>query len=134
MSGIEGINYIPNDLFEEIDKTLLEDEVFNVEAMENGVFVNVNKPLDEVNIQDKYRVREVLDDILIKGYCDHDLIHFMQFLGKVPLYLDEVFLIEALEDEVRDDLYNRYFIVTKNREVEGLNLDKGKFRVHRFNM
>ena len=58
----------------------------------------------------------------------------MQFLGKVPLYLDEVFLIEALEDEVRDDLYNRYFIVTKNREVEGLNLDKGKFRVHRFNM
>ena len=134
LSGIEGINYIPNDLFEEIDKTLLEDEVFNVEAMENGVFVNVNKPLDEVNIQDKYRVREVLDDILIKGYCDHDLIHFMQFLGKVPLYLDEVFLIEALEDEVRDDLYNRYFIVTKNREVEGLNLDKGKFRVHRFNM
>ena len=134
LSGIEGINYIPRDLFEEIDKSQLEDEVFEVKPLENGAFINVNKPLDEVNIHDKYRVREVLDDILIKGYCDHDLIHFVAFLGRVPLYVDEVFLIEALEDEVRDDLYNRYFVVTKNREIEGLHLDGSKFRVHRFNM
>lgn len=75
LSGIEGINYIPRDLFEEIDKSQLEDEVFEVKPLENGAFINVNKPLDEVNIHDKYRVREVLDDILIKGYCEIGRAH-----------------------------------------------------------
>ena len=131
LSGIEGINYIPNNLFVELDRYLLEDEFFSVKACENGVFVNVNKNLDQVDIHDKYRIREVLDHVLIKGYSDHDLIHFMEFLGKVPLYIDEVFLIESLEDE---DLYNRYFIVTKNREIEGLSLDSSKFRIHKLDV
>ena len=131
MSGIEGINYIPNNLFVELDRDLLEDEFFSVKSCENGVFINVNKNLDQVDIHDKYRIREVLDHVLIKGYSDHDLIHFMEFLGKVPLYIDEVFLIESLEDE---DLYNRYFIVTKNREIEGLSLDSSKFRIHKLDV
>lgn len=132
LGGVEGINFISKDLFDEIDKQLLDDEFFEVEELENGVFINVNKDLEKVDIHDKYRVREVLDNILIKGYSDHDLIHFMEFLGKVPIYMDEIFLVESLDNEVREDLYNRYFVVTKNRDVEGSNLNSDKFRVHRF--
>ena len=98
---------------------------------ENGVFVNIDKSLEDIDIDDKYEIREVLDNILIKGYCDHDLIQFMEFLGKVPIYEYEILVVEALEDETRKDLYNKYFIITKNKEVKSLNLDSDKFKVHK---
>ncbi|WP_455544153.1 hypothetical protein [Intestinibacter sp.] len=131
LSGVEGINFIPNDLFNKINKNLLENDLFKVEVEENGVFININKELDKVNIHDKYKIREVLDNVLIKGYCDHNLIHFMEFLGKVPIYLDEVTLVEALDEKTRQDIYNKYFVITKNREVGDLKLDSEKFRVHK---
>lgn len=137
LCGIEGINYISNDLFLQLeqklsqDKEILQNDYFKIEKQENGVFVNINKKLEDIDIKDKYKIRELLDAILIKGYCDHDLIHFMEFLGKVPIYLDEIYLVEALEEEDINDLYNKYFIITKNREVEDLNLDFNKFKVHK---
>lgn len=131
LCGIEGINYISKDLFSKLDENKLENESIKVEIQENGAFVNIDKALEDIDIDDKYKIREVLDNILIKGYCDHDLIQFMEFLGKVPIYEDEILLVEALEDETRKDLYNRYFIITKNKEVESLNLDSHKFKVHK---
>ena len=131
LCGIEGINYISKDLFSKLDKNKFENESIKVEIQENGAFVNIDKALEDIDINDKYKIREVLDNILIKGYCDHDLIQFMEFLGKVPIYEDEILLVEALEDETRKDLYNRYFIITKNKEVEPLNLDSHKFKVHK---
>lgn len=137
LCGIEGINYISNNLFLQIkqkfsqDKEILQNDFLKLEKEENGVFININKKLENIDINDKYKIREVLDDILIKGYCDHDLIHFMEFLGKVPIYLDEIYLVEALEEEATKDLYNKYFIVTKNKEVGELKLDFDKFKVYK---
>lgn len=86
-----------------------------------------------VNIHDKYKIRDVLNSVLIKGYCEHDLIHFMQFLGKVPIYIDEIILVESLDETIRQDIYNKYFVITKNQEVGDLKLDSEKFRLHKFN-
>jgi len=35
------------------------------------------------------------------------------------------------ENETRKDLYNKYFIITKNKEVEYLSLDSDKFKIHK---
>lgn len=131
LSGVEGINFISNDLFSKINKDLLKDEFFEVETDKNGLFINVNKNLDMVDIHDKYKMRDLLDPVLIKGYCDHDLIHFMEFLGKVPMYIDEITLVESLDEKTRQDIYNKYFVITKNKEVGDLNLDSEKFRIHK---
>lgn len=133
LSGVEGINFISKELFSKIDKKLLQDESFEVEECKNGVFININKDLDMVNIHDKYKIRDVLNSVLIKGYCEHDLIHFMQFLGKVPIYIDEIILVESLDETIRQDIYNKYFVITKNQEVGDLKLDSEKFRLHKFN-
>ena len=131
LCGIEGINYISKDLFSQIDKDKLKNYPIKVEIHENGVFVNIDKSLEDIDIDDKYEVREVLDNILIKGYCDHDVIQFMEFLGKVPIYEEEILIVEILENETRKDLYNKYFIITKNKEVEYLSLDSDKFKIHK---
>lgn len=131
LCGIEGINYISKDLFSQIDKDKLKNDPIKVEIYENGVFVNIDKSLEDIDIDDKYEVREVLDNILIKGYCDHDVIQFMEFLGKVPIYEEEILIVEILENETRKDLYNKYFIITKNKEVEYLSLDSDKFKIHK---
>ena len=131
LCGIEGINYISKDLFSQIDKDKLKNYPIKVEIHENGVFVNIDKSLEDIDIDDKYEVREVLDNILIKGYCDHDVIQFMEFLGTVPIYEEEILIVEILENETRKDLYNKYFIITKNKEVEYLSLDSDKFKIHK---
>lgn len=131
LCGIEGINYIPNVLFSKISEKIKDKNFLEIQRQENGVFVNIDKLLQDINIDDKYKIREVLDDILIKGYCDHDLIQFMEFLGKVPLYEEEVYLVEALDEEMRKDIYNKYFVITKNKEVCDLKLDFAKFKIHR---
>ena len=87
-----------------IDKDKLKNYPIKVEIHENGVFVNIDKSLEDIDIDDKYEVREVLDNILIKGYCDHDVIQFMEFLGKVPIYEEEILIVEILENETRKDL------------------------------
>ena len=112
-------------------KDKLKNYPIKVEIHENGVFVNIDKSLEDIDIDDKYEVREVLDNILIKGYCDHDVIQFMGFLGKVPIYEEEILIVEILENETRKDLYNKYFIITKNKEVEYLSLDSDKFKIHK---
>ena len=76
---------------------------------------------------------KLLNSILIKGYSEHDLVHFMQFLGRVPVYMDEIILVESLEEKIRQDIYNKYFVITKNQEIEDLKLDSEKFRLHKFN-
>ena len=115
------------------DKNLLKDDIFEIKEEANGVFININKDLDKVNIHDKYKVRDILNSILIKGYSEHDLVHFMQFLGRVPVYIDEIILVESLEEKIRQDIYNKYFVITKNQEIEDLKLDSEKFRLHKFN-
>lgn len=55
----------------------------------------------------------------------------MEFLGKVPIYEEEILIVEILENETRKDLYNKYFIITKNKEVEYLSLDSDKFKIHK---
>lgn len=131
LSGIEGINFISNNLISKIDKALLEDEFFDVETEKNGLFINANKNLDTIDIHDKYKIRDVLNPVLVKGYCEHDLIHFMNFLGKVPMYIDEIILVESLDEKIRQDIYNKYFVITKNKEMGDLNLDSNKFRIHK---
>ncbi|WP_195931124.1 hypothetical protein [Clostridium sp. 1001270J_160509_D11] len=133
LNGVEGINFIPKALFSKIDKNLLKDDIFEIKEEANGVFININKDLDKVNIYDKYKVRDILNSILIKGYSEHDLVHFMQFLGRVPVYMDEIILVESLEEKIRQDIYNKYFVITKNQEIEDLKLDSEKFRLHKFN-
>ena len=59
------------------------------------------------------------------------MIQFMEFLGKVPIYEEEILIVETLENETRKDLYNKYFIITKNKEVEYLSLDSDKFKIHK---
>ena len=59
------------------------------------------------------------------------MIQFMEFLGKVPIYEEEILIVEILENETRKDLYNKYFIITKNKEVEYLSLDSDKFKIHK---
>lgn len=132
LGGIEGINFISNELYEKIDKNFLKDDFFEVLECENGAFINVDKNLSDVNIHDKYRVRQVLNDVLIKGYCDNNIIKFIDFLGKVPLYLDEVFLIESMDEVSQSDIFNRYFVLTKNRELGELKLDPAEFKVYKF--
>ena len=132
LSGVEGVNYISNELYEKVDKGFLQDEFFEVLECENGVFINVNKNLEDVGAHDKYRVRQVLNHVLIKGYCDHNVINFMDFLGKVPLYMDEVFLIEVMDEASQKDIFNRYFVLTKNRELGDLKLDPKEFKIHKF--
>ena len=133
LNGVEGINFIPKALFSKIDKNLLKDDIFEIKEEANGVFININKDLDKINIHDKYKVRDILNSILIKGYSEHDLVHFMQFLGRVPVYMDEIILVESLEEKIRQDIYNKYFVITKNQEIEDLKLDSEKFRLHKFN-
>ena len=88
--------HLSKDLFSQIDKDKLKNDPIKVEIYENGVFVNIDKSLEDIDIDDKYEVREVLDNILIKGYCDHDVIQFMEFLGKVPIYEEEILIVEIL--------------------------------------
>ena len=44
---------------------------------------------------------------------------------------EEILIVEILENETRKDLYNKYFIITKNKEVEYLSLDSDKFKIHK---
>ena len=43
--------------------------------------------------------------------------------------MDEIILVESLEEKIRQDIYNKYFVITKNQEIE----DFEKFRLHKFN-
>ena len=48
-------------------------------------------------------------------------------------YIKEIldFHLPRFDELPNIDLYNKYFIITKNKEVEYLSLDSDKFKIHK---
>lgn len=143
LRGVEGINFVNKGRFEELDSVFVEE--FAVEECKNGYFVNCKKPLDKVDIEDKYNMRDLLNPILARGAGEFDLIQFIFMLGSLPVYLDEIILIEDIAPventflgeefdlgEIGENKLSKFFIITSNSEGELFEIDPARFKEYRF--
>lgn len=136
LEGIEGINFIPHYLFDFINNEIIDEDFLKIERHKDSIFININKPLYEVSISDKYRLRYSIEPILKKGYCENDLISFINIFREVPIYQEEIFIMESpesVENEslgIEEDFYSKYFILTKNKNSNDLDEMYEDFKIY----
>lgn len=111
LKSIEWLNYLPIELFNNIDCNIENEELINCITMKDkGVFIKMNKDIKTVSINDKFLLRKYLNNILVKGYCKMFKDSIRYFWEEVPIYLDEIF---PIKDEFEDE-YEIVFISDAN--------------------
>ena len=111
LKSIEWLNYLPIELFNNIDCNIENEELINCITMKDkGVFIKMNKDIKTVSINDKFLLRKYLNNILVKGYCKMFKDSIRYFWEEIPIYLDEIF---PIEDEFEDE-YEIVFISDAN--------------------